>query len=296
MSAQGGRKPGDRDALYAGRIVKNHMSGSAVNSYFNEATRMYTMGKLMALIESEGQYATTSAVFAVLSNSFFEVNGGHNEEMHSIFGGLLSGVTSSTEGPARVMIAQAKPTPLGDRNGRGAPLSPTKDDFRKMLVEKDKMIADMGNQMAQDKANKDKNKKARTEAYNQRVLKRAANEAQGQGPRKKVSPPKAPPAQPAQPAQHAGPARGFLLRTSNASDDESDSEVEFEDEPMVERACCVRVVEPAQPSKPELAPRITSSIEREVSTSRSIRERNSRSASNGVPFSSIQIGNEIPDD
>ncbi len=143
-------------------LLKNHMKGSAVNSFFSEATRIFTVGKLMGLLESEGQYATTSAVFAVLRNSFFEVNSGHNEAMHSILGGLLSEVTSSLEGPAWVMIAQARPTPFGDRNGRGAPLSPTKDDLRKTIVEKDKVIADMGNQIAQDKANKDKNKRNRT--------------------------------------------------------------------------------------------------------------------------------------
>jgi hypothetical protein len=38
------------------------------------------------------------------------------------------------------------------------------------------------------------------------------------------------------------PAKGYLLRTSSVSDDESDSEVEIE----VMRANCVRVVEPAQ--------------------------------------------------
>ena len=129
------------------------------------------------------------------------------------------------EDPARVTIVQARPTPLGDSNWRGAPPSPTKDGFRRMLAEKDKMLADRDNHIAQDKAQKDKFKSARTKAYNQRNLKRAANEAQGQGPRKKASPLEVPQLQPAQPA---GPARGCLLRTSSVSDDELDSKVEFE--------------------------------------------------------------------
>ena len=108
------------------------------------------------------------------------------------------------------------------------------------------MLADRDNQIAQSKAQSEKNKRLRTEAYNQ--CKRAGGEAQGQGPRKKASPPKAPPSQP---AQASGPAKGYLLRTSSVSEDASDSEVEFETEPIAERANCVQVVEPAQSPMPE---------------------------------------------
>ena len=170
-------QPGERDPIHALKILKNHVKGSVVILFFSEATRMYTVGKLMSLHESEGQFVTIASIFAVLRNAFLEVNGGHGEQMHAIFNGLLSPM----DDPARVMIAQARPTPLGDRNGRGVPSSPTKDDLRRMLAEKDKLLADMGNQIAQDKANKDKNKRASTEAYNQHNLKRAANEAQEEG-------------------------------------------------------------------------------------------------------------------
>ena len=123
------------------------------------------------------------------------------------------------------MIAQTRPTPLGDRNGRGAPASPSKDELKKMLADKDKMLADRDNQIAQSKAQSEKNKRLCTEAYNQH--KRAGGEAEGQLPRKKASPPRA---SPSQPEQAAGPAKGYLLRTSSVSEDESDSEVEFENQ------------------------------------------------------------------
>ena len=108
--------------------------------------------------------------------------------------------------PARVMFAQARPA-LADRNGRGGQGSPTKEELRKIIADRDRVIAEKENMIAQDRANKEKAKKARTEAYSQgqpaytpaqteayqkRCQKRAAAlEAQGEGARKKPSPQKA---------------------------------------------------------------------------------------------------------
>ncbi len=123
---------------------------------------------------------------------------------------------------------QAKPAPFGDLNGRGTTLSSAEDELRRACIEKDKILADQANQIAQNKINSEKYKKKRTDQYNQRVQKRAAAaEAQGQGPKKRPSPPRA---LQAQPVQAAGPAKGYLLRTSSMSDDKPDSEEEIDTE------------------------------------------------------------------
>ena len=145
------------------------------------------------------------------------------------------------------MIAQAKPTPLGDRNGRGTSASSVtvEEGLRQACIEKDKIIADQANQIAQNKINSEKHKKKRADEFQQCVQKRAAAaEAQGQGPKKRFSPPKV------QQAQAGAPTKGYLLRTSSVSDDESDSEKDIE----VVLANCVRVVETAQPLEPKIAP------------------------------------------
>ena len=82
------------------RVLKNHMKGSAVDYYFNDATRAYTVGQLTALHKAEGQWVTVSSVFGVLRSSHMEVNGGQTELTLAMFDGLLS------EEPARVMMAR----------------------------------------------------------------------------------------------------------------------------------------------------------------------------------------------
>ena len=71
-----------------------------------------------------------------------------------MFNGLLSDIW---DGPTRVMLAQTR-TPLGDRNGRepqaSTPASPSKADLKKI-------IANQANQLAQHKAQTEKNKKRR---------------------------------------------------------------------------------------------------------------------------------------
>ena len=108
-------QPGEPDSEIAERIARNHLRGCAVSSFFNEATRSYTIGKVMGLLESEGKYLTVATLFSCFLNCFHDVNGGHQEELHSMFGSLLSGMPPSSEGPSRIMIAQAKPTPLGPK-------------------------------------------------------------------------------------------------------------------------------------------------------------------------------------
>ena len=62
-------QPGERDPIHALKILKNHVKGSVVILFFSEATRMYTVGKLMALHESEGQFVTIAAVLPPFSPS-----------------------------------------------------------------------------------------------------------------------------------------------------------------------------------------------------------------------------------
>ena len=112
--------------------------------------------------------------------------------------------------------------------------------------------------IAQDRANKERAKKASTEAYSQgqpaytqaqteACQKRcqkwaAALEAQGQGTSKKASLQKAQ-------SQPAGPVKGYMLRTGSDSDDDQDPEEEIE----TIRAYCVRVNKPAQSPEPNMA-------------------------------------------
>ena len=86
-----------------------------------------------------------------------EINGSHDEMGLTMFDDLLP------MEPARVMYAQARPA-LADRNGRGRQGSPTKDKLRKMIADRDRVIAEKENMIAQDRANKEKAKKARTSA------------------------------------------------------------------------------------------------------------------------------------
>jgi hypothetical protein len=114
---------GERDPPTALRILKNHMKGSVVGYFCNDAARAYTVGQLTALHKAEGQWVTVASVFAVLRSFHMAVNGGQTELTLEMLDVLLS------DEPARVMMAQARPA-LADRNGRGAPASPTKDELR----------------------------------------------------------------------------------------------------------------------------------------------------------------------
>ncbi len=138
--------------------------------------------------------------------------------MHSVFNGLLS---NFGDGNARVLVAQARPTPLRDRNGREPhaqlSTSPSKANLKKV-------IADQANQL-------EKKKKIRTENYNK--PKRLNAEAPEDGSKKKAATGQ----QQAHQAQVPGPAKGYLIRTRSVSDDESDFEVEFETAPVTSRAC-----------------------------------------------------------
>ena len=146
-------QPGELDCEIAERIARNHLRGGVINSFFNEATRSYTVGKTMGLLESEGKYLTVATLFSCFRKCFHDVNGGHQEELHSMFGSLLPGMTPSSEGSSRIMIAQAKPAPFGDRNGRGTTPSSAEEELRQACIEKDKIIADQANQIAQNRIN-----------------------------------------------------------------------------------------------------------------------------------------------
>ena len=89
-----------------------------------------------------------------------DINGSHDEIGLAMIDDLLP------MEPARVMFAQARPA-LADRNGRGGQGSPTKEELRKMIADRDRVIAEKENMIAQDRANKERAKKARTEAYSQ---------------------------------------------------------------------------------------------------------------------------------
>ena len=78
-------QPGELDSEIAERIARNHLKGWAVNAFFNEATRGYTTGKVMKLLETERKCLTVATLFSCLCNCFHDVNGGHWEKLHSIF-------------------------------------------------------------------------------------------------------------------------------------------------------------------------------------------------------------------
>ena len=218
-------EPGSRDNLFGLQVLQNHIKGSLGDKYINEATRNLTVSLLTSHYRDTGRYVTLSSVYNVIRRAHMEINATQGEI------GLVMYDDIDTVGSARVMYAQARPA-FADRNGRGGQGSPTKDELRKMIADRDRLIAEKENMIAQDRANKEKAKKARTEAYSQgkpaytqaqteayqqRCQKRAAAlEGQGQGARKKPSPQKV------QPQQQQIPAKGYMLRTGPDSDDDED--------------------------------------------------------------------------
>ena len=167
------------------------------------------------------------------------------------------------------------------------------------------MIAEKENMIAQDRANKERAKKVRTEAYSQgqpaytpaqteayqkRCQKRAAAlEAQGQGARKKQSPQKVQP-------QQQNPAKGYLLRTGPDSDDDEDYEQEIQRIETV-RLNCVRVDESVQSPGPNVGLNFSNVDHEKVHDSLTIRPRNSRSAGKGIEYNpSIHDCKKCPDD
>ena len=153
-------EPGARDNQYALQILQNHIKGSNGDKYANEATRNYTVSSLTSYVKDTGRYVTITSVFNVIRKAYMEINAALGEI------GLVMYDDMDTMGATRVMLAQARPA-LADRNGRGGQGSPTKDELRKMIADRDRVIAEKENMIAQDRANKEKAKKARTEAYSQ---------------------------------------------------------------------------------------------------------------------------------
>ena len=196
---------GERDNQYALQILQNHMKGSMVGHFPNEATRTFTVGQLTSLLKESGRWVTVASVLNVINvirRAHMDIYGSHDEIGLAMIDDLLP------MEPARVMFAQARPA-LADRNGRGGQGFPTNDKLRRIIADRDRVIAEKENMIAQDWANKEKAKKvsteaysqgqpaytpAQTEAYQKRCQNRAAAlEAQGQGACKKTSPQKAQP-------------------------------------------------------------------------------------------------------
>ena len=80
----------------------------SVNEFYSGTTRSHTVSKLLELQQyiAQGQVVTLDMAFTTICAAFIDVNGGHGEDMHSIFNGLLS---NFGEGTACAMVAQARP-------------------------------------------------------------------------------------------------------------------------------------------------------------------------------------------
>ena len=72
--------------------MKNLLLGRSANEYINDATSTQKCSKLLDLQQytAKGQPVTLEMTVTALCGAFIDINGGHGEDMYSLFNSLLS--------------------------------------------------------------------------------------------------------------------------------------------------------------------------------------------------------------
>ena len=296
---------GSRDPYWANRFMKNLMRAAGPNEFVNEGTRTHTIQKLLVLQQysTQGQKISMSQVWHAIRTAYVEVNGGEGENL----AGMLAGVCTPI---ARAMMARP---PLGDRNGRDVAMTSQKhgngtttstlevrfEEALRTINDLTGKLAAATNTITQSKMASEKHKASRQANWEKRQAKRVRDENSKPENTQVNTFPKKTTGPPTQVPDNANAnAKGYCLRTGPASDQDSDADFFQTHHARVHLArangpknieidafeCEQDAVQ--SPLPPALRSPITSPSEAPTCTPEilSIRQRNSRSFAEGIPY------------
>jgi hypothetical protein len=306
-------QPGARDSYWADRFMKSLMRSGATDEFVNEGTRTNTIQKILELqkYSIQGQKITASDVWHAVKTAYVEVNGGEGENLSGMLQGLNTPLT-------RVMLARP---PLGDRNGRDgaymqtqgrppdaqkATMIPTIEDAMRTISELRTELAAATNTIVQSKTNSEKFKAIRQANWEKRNAKRSRDEnskpeGSKPGPFPKKAGGQATSHAPASENTNPG-ARGYCLRTGPASDQDSENERPVENHArlfLLREGSTTNTIPnvfgceqdaPQSPLPPAPRSPIESPSDAPAGTTEilSIRQRNTRSFAQGIPYDPIR--------